>query len=165
MKPQTLFVNTIIIAAVAAAVLVGLGGTDLGNLGSAPSKRDSVKEDSPKPRPPRIANPLPAGGAEGKSGTSQPTETTQGPTGNGLEDPGKSGSSDAPGGKPRPPSKPDGQGEVRDVRKQVSENLKKTLGERSQAQRGSLSVEAYNRKADSLRQTQQDYLGKVIGGS
>lgn len=180
MKPQTLFLNTIFIAIVAAAVLAGLGGTDLGHpesdsTGDGSEGPDSTAQTESSPRPPQIADPLPTGKnpigkKEGNSNSSQPVETSAQPAGEDSDthDTAEALTLDESGGSSAGSSPSGGQGarkQVRDARKQVSENLRETLGETDRGQQGSLSVEAYNQKADSLRQAQQENLENVIGGS
>lgn len=54
---------------------------------------------------------------------------------------------------------------VQDARNRTSENLRETLGEPKRTSRDPMSVETFNRRADTLHHRQQENLNAVIEGS
>lgn len=60
---------------------------------------------------------------------------------------------------------PAGKEAVQDARNRTSENLQETLGEPTRSGRDPMSVETFNRRADTLRHRQQENLNAVIEGS
>jgi hypothetical protein len=69
-------------------------------------------------------------------------------------------------GRSNSPEGSEGQKAIRDARDRTSENLRETLGEpKRESQEKSMSIEAFNQRADTLRQRQQDNLEAVIDDS
>lgn len=190
MKPQTILLNVIFAIALSAAVLVLL---DAGDAPPASERANIARQDSMVPdstergiapggNAPRDStkpgNKKTGGAQPGSTRASEPpsqrppiadTMPDLGPVENGLagimggEGPGGAasgtGSSSSPGGS-------GGRNAIRDARDQTSENLRKTLGEpKRRGQDESMSIETFNRRADTLRQRQQDNLEAVIEGS
>lgn len=191
MKPQTILVNVIIAIVLSAGVLmlIDAGSAPPASEQATAAQQDSTQRDttgggSTSSSSTKRGNP--------KTGTAQPGSTRApespsqrppiadtmpdlGPVENGLA--GIMGG-ERPGGQPSEPRGPsragrssssggsEGRKAIRDAREQTSENLRETLGEpKREGQEKSMSIEAFNQRADTLRQRQQDNLEAVIEDS
>ena len=189
MKPQTILVNVILAIVLSAGVLmlIDAGSAPLASKQGTAAQQDSMQRDS-------TGGGSTSSGSTKRgntnTGTAQPSstrapeppsqrppiaDTLPGPVGNGLA--GIMGG-ERPGGQPSEPRGPsragrssssggsEGRKAIRDAREQTSENLRETLGEpKREGQEKSMSIEAFNQRADTLRQRQQENLKAVIEDS
>ena len=191
MKPQTILVNVILAIVLSAGVLMLI---DAGDAPPASEQATAAQQDSTQ-RDSTGGGSTSSGSTKRgnpKTGTAQPGSTRApespsqrppiadtmpdlGPVENGLA--GIMGG-ERPGGQPSEPRGPsragrssssggsEGRKAIRDAREQTSENLRETLGEpKREGQEKSMSIEAFNQRADTLRQRQQENLKAVIEDS
>lgn len=118
----------------------------------------------PQVRRPPIADTVPTPGLNGTVFA----DASRGGRGAGAEPGGFRGmglgASAGTGGRARSEG-PAGKEAVQDARNRTSENLRETLGEPKRTGRDPMSVETFNRRADTLRHRQQENLNAVIEGS
>lgn len=143
------------------------------------TERGSTSNDSTLPRNTNTGTAQPGSTRAPESPSQRPpiadTMPDLGPVENGLA--GIMGG-ERPGGQPSEPRGPsragrssssggsEGRKAIRDAREQTSENLRETLGEpKREGQEKSMSIEAFNQRADTLRQRQQENLEAVIEDS
>ena len=147
----------------------GGGSTSSGSTSSSSTKRGNTNTGTAQPSSTRAPEP------PSQRPPIADTMPDLGPVENGLA--GIMGG-ERPGGQPSEPRGPSRAGRssssggsesrkaIRDAREQTSENLRETLGEpKREGQEKSMSIEAFNQRADTLRQRQQDNLEAVIEDS
>ena len=143
------------------------------------TERGSTSNDSTLPRNTNTGTAQPGSTRAPESPSQRPpiadTMPDLGPVENGLA--GIMGG-ERPGGQPSEPRGPsragrssssggsEGRKAIRDAREQTSENLRETLGEpKREGREKTMSIEAFNQRADTLRQRQQENLEAVIEDS
>lgn len=194
MKPQTILVNVILAIVLSAGVLmlIDAGSAPLASKQGTAAQQDSMQRDSTGGGSTSSGSTSSGSTKRGNTntGTAQPgstrapespsqrppiADTLPGPVGNGLA--GIMGG-ERPGGQPselRGPSRAgrssssggsEGRKAIRDAREQTSENLRETLGEpKREGREKTMSIEAFNQRADTLRRQQRDNLEAVIEDS